>query len=234
MELDQCHRCERSCMPLRSWKATIFLANLEDVHVVPMPLPEHGGSTEDMCFTGPMQVQWIGQLLKRPQQFVLHADCKHKREHKLEAASGGCSLTLGTHYLQYSGKVLAAWALKCRHFRQPRPHGSPGDGESSGVTRGPRRTMVTPKHAFAKGKNSMAKVMAFLNLIDGASNKAIGDLGEAIAIDILILLGAAHAVKHPTPVARGVKARSECQSGANVEVGFAIVELDSPSSNLTR
>ena len=79
MELDQCHRCERSCMPLRSWKATIFLANLEDVHVVPMPLPEHGGSTEDMCFTGPMQVQWIGQLLKRPQQFVvLHADGKHK------------------------------------------------------------------------------------------------------------------------------------------------------------
>jgi hypothetical protein len=39
------------------------------------------------------------------------------------AASGGCSLTLGTHYLRYSGKVLAAWALKCRHFQQPRPHG---------------------------------------------------------------------------------------------------------------
>ena len=32
--------------------------------------------TEDMRFTGPMQVLWIGQLLKRPQQFVLHADGK--------------------------------------------------------------------------------------------------------------------------------------------------------------
>ena len=37
--------------------------------------------TEGMCFTGPQQVQWIGQLLQRPQQFVLHADGKHKLHH---------------------------------------------------------------------------------------------------------------------------------------------------------
>jgi hypothetical protein len=36
---------------------------------------------EGMCFTGPMQVQWIGQLLQRPQRFVLHADGKHKLHH---------------------------------------------------------------------------------------------------------------------------------------------------------
>jgi hypothetical protein len=42
--------------------------------------------------------------------------CMQTASTSLEAASGGCSLTLGTHYLQYSGKVLTAWALKCRHF----------------------------------------------------------------------------------------------------------------------
>ena len=37
--------------------------------------------TEDMCFTGPMQVQWVGQLLQETAaQFVLHADGKHKLE----------------------------------------------------------------------------------------------------------------------------------------------------------
>ena len=49
-----------------------------------------------------------------------------------------------------------------------------------------------------KGKESTAKVKAFLNLFDGASNKAIGDFGEAIAVDILLASGAALAVKHPT------------------------------------
>ena len=52
--------------------------------------------TEGMCFTGPMQVQWIGQLLQRPQQFVLHADGKHKLHH-----GRWVLMTLGTHYLRY-------------------------------------------------------------------------------------------------------------------------------------
>ena len=51
--------------------------------------------TEGMCFTGPQQVQWIGQLLQRPQQFVLHADGKHKLHH-----GRWVLMTLGTHYLR--------------------------------------------------------------------------------------------------------------------------------------
>ena len=49
-----------------------------------------------------------------------------------------------------------------------------------------------------KGKNSMAKVKAFNNLFDGANNSAIGNLGEMIAMDVLIARGA-KAFKHPDP-----------------------------------
>lgn len=49
-----------------------------------------------------------------------------------------------------------------------------------------------------EGKNPMEKVKAFFNLFDGASNKAIGDLGEMIALDVLIARGAT-AYKHPSP-----------------------------------
>jgi hypothetical protein len=49
-----------------------------------------------------------------------------------------------------------------------------------------------------EGKNSMAKVKAFLSLFDGASNKAICNLGKAIALDILFQSGAARAVAHPS------------------------------------
>jgi hypothetical protein len=49
-----------------------------------------------------------------------------------------------------------------------------------------------------EGKASMEKVKCFMNLFDGASNKAIGDLGKAIALDILIARGAT-AFKHPDP-----------------------------------
>ena len=55
--------------------------------------------TEGMCFTGPQQVQWIGQLLQRPQQFVLHADGKHKLHH-----GRWVLMTLGTHYLRYDAE----------------------------------------------------------------------------------------------------------------------------------
>jgi len=49
-----------------------------------------------------------------------------------------------------------------------------------------------------EGKNSMAKVKAFLSLFYGASNKAICNLGKAIALDILFQSGAARAVAHPS------------------------------------
>ena len=55
--------------------------------------------TEGMCFTDPMQVQWIGQLLQRPHQFVLHADGKHKLHH-----GRWVLMTLGTHYLRYDAE----------------------------------------------------------------------------------------------------------------------------------
>jgi hypothetical protein len=64
---------------------------------VPMDCAKY--DTEGMCFTGPMQVQWIGQLLQRPQQFVLHADGKHKLHH-----GRWVLMTLGTHYLRYDAE----------------------------------------------------------------------------------------------------------------------------------
>ena len=36
---------------------------------------------EGACMTGPMQIQWMGQLMKLPRQFVLHADSKFKLHH---------------------------------------------------------------------------------------------------------------------------------------------------------
>ena len=46
------------------------------------------------CFTGPVQVSWMFQLLQRPRQFAIHIDGKHKLHH-----AGFILITLGTHYL---------------------------------------------------------------------------------------------------------------------------------------
>ena len=72
-------------------------STLRQVINVPMDCAKY--DTEGMCFTGPMQVQWIGQLLQRPQQFVLHADGKHKLHH-----GRWVLMTLGTHYLRYDAE----------------------------------------------------------------------------------------------------------------------------------
>jgi hypothetical protein len=72
-------------------------STLRQVINVPMDCARY--DTEGMCFTGPMQVQWIGQLLQRPQQFVLHADGKHKLHH-----GRWVLMTLGTHYLRYDAE----------------------------------------------------------------------------------------------------------------------------------
>ena len=72
-------------------------STLRRVINVPMDCARY--DTEGMCFTGPMQVQWIGQLLQRPQQFVLHADGKHKLHH-----GRWVLMTLGTHYLRYDAE----------------------------------------------------------------------------------------------------------------------------------
>jgi hypothetical protein len=60
-----------------------------------IPLPDTYG-VEGACFTGPAQVQWIGQLTKLPKVFVVHGDTKFKLHH----ADWGL-LTLGTHWLRW-------------------------------------------------------------------------------------------------------------------------------------
>jgi hypothetical protein len=67
--------------------------------VINVPMDCARYDTEGMCFTGPMQVHWIGQLLQRPQRFVLHADGKHKLHH-----GRWVLMTLGTHYLRYDAE----------------------------------------------------------------------------------------------------------------------------------
>ena len=47
------------------------------------------------------------------------------------------------------------------------------------------------------GKNAVARVKAFNELFAGADNTAIGYLGESIGMDVLCLLGAKEAMKHP-------------------------------------
>ena len=51
---------------------------------------------EGACMTGPMQIHWMGQLMKLPRQFVLHADSKFKLHHGEWVLT-----TLGTHYLRW-------------------------------------------------------------------------------------------------------------------------------------
>jgi hypothetical protein len=80
-----------------SSSSTASGSTLRRVINVPMDCARY--DTEGMCFTGPMQVQWIGQLLQRPQQFVLHADGKHKLHH-----GRWVLMTLGTHYLRYDAE----------------------------------------------------------------------------------------------------------------------------------
>ena len=50
---------------------------------------------EGATFTGPMQIQWIGQLVKRHGNFILHMDGKHKLHH-----GDWMLITIGTHHLR--------------------------------------------------------------------------------------------------------------------------------------
>ena len=51
---------------------------------------------EGLCLTGPVQVEWIGQLCRRPWRFTLHIDGKYKLHH-----GGWVLITVGTHYLRW-------------------------------------------------------------------------------------------------------------------------------------
>ena len=51
---------------------------------------------EGCCFTGPVQVGWIGQLCLMPNQWVVHEDSKFKLHH-----GDWVLTTMGTHYLRW-------------------------------------------------------------------------------------------------------------------------------------
>jgi hypothetical protein len=48
------------------------------------------------CFTGTMQIKWIGQLVNIPGAFSIHADGTYKYHH-----GGWILITLGTHHLRW-------------------------------------------------------------------------------------------------------------------------------------
>ena len=56
-------------------------------------------NVDGACFTGPQQLLWVLELTKKPGQFVLHMDGKHKLHHGVWIL-----ITLGTHYLRNKGK----------------------------------------------------------------------------------------------------------------------------------
>ena len=51
---------------------------------------------EGACLTGPMQIQWIGQLTQMSRKFVLHADSKFKLHHGEWVLT-----TIGVHWLRW-------------------------------------------------------------------------------------------------------------------------------------
>jgi hypothetical protein len=51
--------------------------------------------------------------------------------------------------------------------------------------------------ATLEGKDAVARVKAFNELFAGADNTAIGNLGEAIALDVMLMLGAQAVAKTP-------------------------------------
>jgi hypothetical protein len=86
--------------------------------------------TEDMCFTGPMQVQWIGQLLRETAaQFVLHADGKHKLEARAVQSGLISRAVIPTETNRIECAVICGLdvALPCARAG----HGAEGDGMAS-------------------------------------------------------------------------------------------------------
>jgi hypothetical protein len=61
-----------------------------------VPMDVSAYAIHGACFTGKIQIGWIGQLVERPKLFVLHVDGKYKLHHL-----NFILLTLGTHYLRW-------------------------------------------------------------------------------------------------------------------------------------
>ena len=111
-------------LPPVGWSSSAASSStLRRVINVPMDCARY--DTEGMCFTGPMQVQWIGQLLQRPHQFVLHADGKHKLHHGLPPYTGRRDMQCG---MPNSTAYLYACSIKRRPARRAKLplHGAQG------------------------------------------------------------------------------------------------------------
>ena len=61
-----------------------------------IPMDNISYSVHGQCFTGPVQIGWVLQLLGMPKKFCLHVDGKHKLHH-----GGFVLISVGTHYLRY-------------------------------------------------------------------------------------------------------------------------------------
>ena len=85
---------EQYCYPLTYPEAHELESWTKQLMFIPMDLKKYG--VEGACFTGKMQINWIGQILDRPHQFALHSDGKHKLHH-----GKWIMQTVGTHYLKW-------------------------------------------------------------------------------------------------------------------------------------
>ena len=67
-------------------------------YYIPQPAQSYG--VQGACFTGPRQINWLGELLQLgPRQAVLHMDGKYKLHH-----GEWVLLTLGSHCLRQLGE----------------------------------------------------------------------------------------------------------------------------------
>ena len=64
-----------------------------------VPMDVSAYSIHGACFTGKVQIGWIGQLVERPKHFVFHIDGKYKLHHQ-----NFILLTLGTHFLRWDAQ----------------------------------------------------------------------------------------------------------------------------------
>ena len=72
----------------------VALSNVGATLAVPLSGSEY--AVHGQCFTGPVQIGWMLQLLGMPNKFVMHIDGKHKLHH-----AKFILITLGTHFLRW-------------------------------------------------------------------------------------------------------------------------------------
>jgi hypothetical protein len=73
-----------------------------------VPMDTSAYSVHGACFTGKIQIGWIGQLVGRPKLYVLHLDGKYKLHHQ-----NFILITLGVHYLRWDSRQHTLSSLLC-------------------------------------------------------------------------------------------------------------------------